>query len=90
MLTREPRFKPGDRVIVRSSPTRHVWEIERRDYWRTDRQPAYRLRYGSGDKVHVRYAFDADLEPFDPIEDNPLARINAELWPYWQDQHVAS
>jgi hypothetical protein len=90
MLTREPRFKPGDRVIVRSSPRRHVWEVERRDYWWADRQPAYRLRCGSGENVHVRYAFDTDLEPFDPIEDEPLARVDAELRRYWQDQHVVA
>ena|SRR5947209_6235833 len=59
--SRTPRFAAGDLVHVRDSGHgfgRAVWRVERRDYWHTDTQPAYRLRHSS---THIRFAFDSDL-----------------------------
>ncbi len=57
------RFQPGDRVRVKSySRKQTVWTVVRRDFWHTDREPAYMLTAGHGDDAHTRFAFDSDLE----------------------------
>jgi len=57
------RFKPGDRVQVKSSTRKQtVWRIVRRDFWHTDREPAYMLQAGKGENAHTWFAFDSDLE----------------------------
>ena len=58
------RFKPGDRVRVKSfSRKQTVWTVVRRDFWHTDREPAYMLTSGTGEDANTRFAFDSDLEP---------------------------
>jgi len=58
------RFRPGDRVRIknhRGLTTR--WTVVRRDFWHTDREPAYMLTSGTGEDANTRFAFDSDLEP---------------------------
>jgi len=58
------RFQPGNRVWVKSSTRKQtVWTVVRRDFWHTDREPAYMLTAGKGENAHTRFAFDSDLEP---------------------------
>jgi len=58
------RFQPGDRVRIKSySCKKTCWTVVRRDFWHTDREPAYMLTSGKGEDAHSRFAFDSDLEP---------------------------
>ena len=57
------RFQSGDRVRVKSySCKKTVWTVVRRDFWHTDREPAYMLQAGKGENAHTRFVFDSDLE----------------------------
>ena len=57
------RFHSGDRVRVKNSTRKQtVWRVVRRDFWHTDREPAYMLQAGRGEDAHTRFAFDSDLE----------------------------
>jgi len=51
------RFQPGDRVQIKNHRG-----LTRRDFWHTDREPAYMLQAGKGEDAHTRFAFDSDLE----------------------------
>ena len=57
------RFGRGDKVQVKSNSCKKtVWTVVRRDFWHTDREPAYMLQAGHGEDAHTRFAFDSDLE----------------------------
>ena len=57
------RFQSGDRVQVKSNSCKKMcWTVVRRDFWHTDREPAYMLTAGKGEDAHSRFAFDSDLE----------------------------